>query len=288
MREGKFQGDAIMRYVNGDTFTGNMLDDRWQNEAKRVTTTGDTFEGIKVDGRWEGPCAMAYTNGDRLEGMMHDGGTKVDGVWQGAATMHYANGTRLDGTLVNGQFQGAATRHCAGGDRLGRVREPRARAHSMDLSHAAPTPAAPLPLIGTLADGRWQGDAVKHFASGDRLDGKVDDTGGFQGDAVLRYAGGDVLQGRKLDDRWPACRRFADGGRLVGAYKDGKWPRVLRGRGPRVGGTARPDPAASIDGKFEGAATRGTMTAGEFCGPATLHYAAPVTARTGGPLMRRR
>ncbi|MDL2357716.1 MAG: hypothetical protein QFF03_20875 [Pseudomonadota bacterium] len=123
MVEGRFDGDAVIKYENGDSYKGQIKNGLRDGKGYTASANGDQYEGEYRHDRRHGKGVMLRHDQSEYTGDWKDG--KFDGI----GTMTFALGGRYDGAWKAGRFDGKGVLTYAGsGQRLdadfedGRVR----------------------------------------------------------------------------------------------------------------------------------------------------------------------
>lgn len=123
MLQGRFDGDAVIKFENGDNYKGQIKNGLREGKGYAALANGDQYEGDYRHDRRNGKGTMLTRDQSEYTGDWKDG--KFDGN----GTMIYALGGRYDGAWKAGKFNGKGVLTYAGsGHRLeadfedGRVR----------------------------------------------------------------------------------------------------------------------------------------------------------------------
>lgn len=137
MDQGRIIGEGVIKYQNGDRYTGYIVDGLRHGKGYTAHANGDQFEGDYQHDRRNGHGVLLRR--DRGE---YVGGWK-DGRFHGIGTMTFALGGRYEGGWKAGKFDGKGVLTYAGsGHRLegefedGRVRGKPAPAQLPDMHYA--------------------------------------------------------------------------------------------------------------------------------------------------------
>lgn len=109
--QGRFDGDAVIKFDNGDSYKGQIKDGLREGKGYTVFANGDQYEGDYRRDRRDGKGTMLSRDGAEYTGDWKDDNH------DGSGTMLYALGGRYDGVWKAGKFSGKGALTYAGSGR---------------------------------------------------------------------------------------------------------------------------------------------------------------------------
>jgi hypothetical protein len=94
------EGQGIMTYANGDSYTGNFVNDKREGQGIMTYANGASYKGNFVNDKREGHGTLTYVNGASYTGNF------VNNKREGHGTLRYASGASYTGEWKDGNFQG--------------------------------------------------------------------------------------------------------------------------------------------------------------------------------------
>ena len=96
-------------FFNGDSYEGDMQNDKLHGKGKRTCTNGSSYNGEWQNGKPHGQGKTTCTNGDNYEGQWQIG------FPHGQGKMTDVNGDSYEGDMQNGKPHGKGKRTCTNG-----------------------------------------------------------------------------------------------------------------------------------------------------------------------------
>jgi hypothetical protein len=155
-KSGAVSGSGKIEWINGESFTGTLVDGRKQGKGRFNWVGGQWYEGDWVDDRATGHGVIQFPGGNRYQGAVIDGdpqgrgtlvfptgdrftGDFVGGVFHGQGTYAWKNGNRYDGAWSLGKKHGQGRLTWAGGDAWeGEFRDDQKTESGQSVAAAAP------------------------------------------------------------------------------------------------------------------------------------------------------
>ncbi len=121
--DGKFHGQGIMYFQNGDKYLGSWRHNLRYGQGRLQMASGDVYEGAFINNQFQGFGTMIFADGRHYEGQWvanrMEGMGKItypngewytghfsDGFFDGSGTYHYQNGARYEGSWKDGRRHG--------------------------------------------------------------------------------------------------------------------------------------------------------------------------------------
>ena len=167
LKNGKRNGKADVRWKDGSSYKGDMLDDMAHGEGVRVESDGGRYKGNWVKDKRDGHGIQDYANGDRYLGNWKDD------EFHGRGMAYFANGSRYEGMFNSHKKDGYG-----------------------ELFYKDNDPSIAGKYIGEFKNNVRHGFGVMTWENGDRYEGE------WENDKYHGYGLATTLDGYRYEGEW--------------------------------------------------------------------------------------